>query len=215
MKARYDIIQGTTDWHKARWGKIGGTLAKGLYVDSDTLLLDVLSECSEEYQEEGGYTSADMLRGIELEPEARKRLIEYTGVEFKEVGWIESTQNVLIGISPDGISDCETIQCEIKCPGSKKHLKTLIENRIPDDNIHQCIHAFTVNEKLEKLYFCSFRPESIKSLFVFELTRSTEITLGTKAKPIIKTVREWSDIALNESFKLNNEIKKVIEKLSF
>jgi hypothetical protein len=215
MKARYDIVQGTTDWHQARWGKVGGTLAKGLFVNSDTLLFDVLSECLEEYQESDGYTSSDMLRGIELEPEARNRLSEYCGITFNEVGWIESTQNSLIGISPDGISECETIQCEIKCPGSKKHLKTLLENAIPDDNSHQCIHAFTVNEKLEKLYFCSFRPESIKSLFVFELTRETQITLGTKAKPVTKSVSEWSSIALNESFVLSSEIKKAIEKLSF
>ena len=43
-----EIEQRTESWHEFRWGKVGGTRAKGLFVKSDTLMLDVLSEITED-----------------------------------------------------------------------------------------------------------------------------------------------------------------------
>lgn len=216
MIARYDIEQHSEDWHKARYAKIGGTLSKGLFVKSDTLLEDVLSELCEEFDLKENYQSFDMQRGSELEPEARKALSAYLGVELKEVGWLQCEENEYIGISPDGITDCQTISAEIKCPNSKKHLKTILTNEIPSDNIHQCLHYFTVNPKLEKHYFCSYRPENIyKPIFVRELTRDSLVNLGTKAKPVLKTISEWVAIAKNESLELKKQIEIELNKLKF
>jgi hypothetical protein len=216
MIARYDIEQHSEDWHKARYAKIGGTLSKGLFVKSDTLLEDVLSEICEEFDLKENYQSFDMQRGSELEPEARKALSAYLGVELKEVGWLQCEENEYIGISPDGITDCQTISAEIKCPNSKKHLKTILTNEIPSDNIHQCLHYFTVNPKLEKHYFCSYRPENIyKPIFVRELTRDSLVNLGTKAKPVLKTISEWVAIAKNESLELKKQIEIELNKLKF
>jgi hypothetical protein len=216
MIARYDIEQHSEDWHKARYAKIGGTLSKGLFVKSDTLLEDVLSELCEEFDLQENYQSFDMQRGSELEPEARKALSAYLGVELKEVGWLQCEENEYIGISPDGITDCQTISAEIKCPNSKKHLKTILTNEIPSDNIHQCLHYFTVNPKLEKHYFCSYRPENIyKPIFVRELTRDSLVNLGTKAKPVLKTISEWVAIAKNESLELKKQIEIELNKLKF
>jgi hypothetical protein len=216
MIARYDIEQHSEDWHKARYAKIGGTLSKGLFVKSDTLLEDVLSEICEEFDLKENYQSFDMQRGSELEPEARKALNAYLGIELKEVGWLQCEENEYIGISPDGITDCQTISAEIKCPNSKKHLKTILTNEIPSDNIHQCLHYFTVNPKLEKHYFCSYRPENIyKPIFVRELTRDSLVNLGTKAKPVLKTISEWVAIAKNESLELKKQIEIELNKLKF
>lgn len=216
MIARHDIEQGSEEWYKIRYGKIGGTLSKGLFVKSDTLLEDVLSELVEEFDLQENYQSYDMVRGSELEPEARKGLNAYLGIELLECGWLQSEENEYLGISPDGISEDETICAEIKCPASKKHLKTVRSGEIPSDNIHQCLHYFTVNPKLEKLYFCSYRPENLyKPIFVKELTRESLIDLGTKAKPIIKTVTEWSALAMFEADLLKAEINQELEKLKF
>lgn len=216
MIVRYDIEQGTEEWYKVRYGKIGGTTSAGLFVNSDTLLLGLLAELTEPIDlDYDSYVSEDMQRGIELEPIARKSLSEYIGVELLQAGWLQSTEHSLLGVSPDGISKCETITAEIKCPGAKKHVETLLSNEIPLDNIKQCIHYFTVNPKLEKHYFCSYRPESIKPMFVKVLHRDSLVNLGTKAKPVMKTIAECVSIAKNATIVLDKEIEEAIEKLKF
>lgn len=216
MKTHYEIEQHSEEWFRKKWGKVGGTLSKGLFVKSDTLLEDVLSELCEEFDLKENYQSFDMQRGSELEPEARKALSAYLGVELKEVGWLQCEENEYIGISPDGITDCQTISAEIKCPNSKKHLKTILTNEIPSDNIYQCLHYFTVNPKLEKHYFCSWRPENLyKPIFVKELTRESLVNLGTKSKPILKPISEWVTIAKIEALELKKQINEKINQLKF
>lgn len=216
MIAYKDIIQGSEEWHKIKHGKIGGTLSKGLFVKSDTLLIDLLSQITEPFEMDyDTFESAEMQRGNELEPLARQQLNEYTGLIFLQFGWLECEENKLLGISPDGLTECQTISAEIKCPQAKKHMATLLLNDIPSDNIHQCLHYFTVNPKLVKHYFCSFRPESIKPLFVKLVDRSTVINLGTKTKPINKTIQEWVNTALFEANVLRSDIEDKIKQLSF
>ncbi len=214
MIVHNEIIQGSGNWHQIRWAKVGGTRAKGLFVESDTLMIELIAELTEEYELEDSFLSDAMLRGQDLEPLAKERLEDFVSIKFNNVGWIDSDiKNV--GISPDGISEDNKIMCEIKCPGRKKHIETILANEIPSEYIHQCLHYFTVNDKLEKLYFASFRPESVKQLFVKELTKESLINLGTKARPQIKTVSEWVEIVKIEAIKLNKEIEENIEKLTF
>lgn len=216
MIVRDDIKQGTPEWFAIKWGKIGGSRADGLYSKGNGLLMRLVAEHAEPFElDEEGWTSSDMLRGIELEPEARRQLSEYIGQELLTAGWWQSKDHSLLGISPDGFTDDLTVACEIKCPARTKHTTTIINGVIPDDNILQCLHYFVVNPKLEKLYFCSFRPESLKPLFVKFLTRESEIDLGTKSKPVIKTVNEWVDIAHEFTTSLDARIKQEIEFLKF
>lgn len=216
MKIYKDIVQGSEAWHELKYGMVGGSTSKGLFVDSDTLLMELLSARMEPFVlEDDGYVSADMQRGIELEPLGRERLSEYTGIKFNEVGWIECSECGILGISPDGLSDDETVSCEIKSPGRKKHTATIYGNAIPPDNIHQCLHYFTVNPNLQRHFFLSFRPESIKSMWVKELTRESIIDLGTKSKPNAKTVSEWVKIALGSGLKLEAQLTESLNQLSF
>lgn len=212
---RHNIDQRTIEWHELKHGKIGGTLSKGLFVKSDTLLIDLLSQRIEDYEGEESYISADMQRGIDLEPYAREELSKEVFVTFKEVGFLQSASIPLIGISPDGISDDDTEACEIKCPGAKKHTSTILANEIPSDNIHQCLHYFTVNPKLQVLYFASYRPEClVKPLWWTALNLNSQIDLGTKAKPNIKTVAEWVEIARAEAEMLNKELNDKLNQLN-
>jgi hypothetical protein len=216
MKAHYEIEQGSEEWHKIRYGKIGGTLSKGLFIKTDTLLEDLLSELCEEFDLQDSYQNEAMIRGSELEPEARRALSSYLGIELLECGWLQSEENEYLGISPDGINKDETITAEIKCPASKKHLSTIRANDIPSDNINQCLHYFLVNPKLEKHYFCSYRPENIyKPIFVKELTRDSLVNLGTKAKPNLQTVDHWVRVAKRESEFLKEQIEIELNKLKF
>lgn len=216
MKAYFDIIQGTSEWHEIRYGKIGGSSSKGLFVKSDTLLNELVSTKLESFQlNDDDYMSDSMLRGHELEPLARQSLEEYTGIKFITCGWWQSEENELLGISPDGFNQNLTIACEIKCPGAKAHTEILRTQEIPLEYIHQCCHYFTVNPKLKELFFMSFRPESSKRIFVKQLRKESEVNIGTKAKPIIKSILEVVEMAKSEANKLNELINQEVEKILF
>lgn len=214
MKNYKEITQGTIEWHEIKWGKIGGTLSKGLFVDSDTLLIDILSQRLEDFEPSDSFENDAMQRGNELEPFAREYLQSYTGIEFQETGWLQSEVNELLGISPDGISECERFSCEIKCLGRKAHYPILLSNEIPLDKVHQCVHYFTVNPKLEKHYFIAFRPEAPKH-FVKELTLESLVNIGTKAKPKLMTIETVRDYALERANILLEEIKTKENLLNF
>lgn len=210
MVNRKDIEQGSIEWHEIRWGKIGGSTSKGLFVKSDTLLIDLISQRMEDFEPVDSYTSSDMDRGNELEPFAREYLNTYTGLQFNQTGWLQCELNELLGISPDGITDDEENTCEIKAFGRKKHYEVLLDNEIPLDNINQCIHYFTVNPKCKNHYFIAFRPEAPKH-FVKLLTRESEVNIGTKSKPIIVTIQE----AVEKERQLADELlKNILEKES-
>lgn len=212
MIAHYEITQGTEEWERLRYGKIGGTRAKGLFAKGDDLLLELLGEHTEQITiDYEGWQSAAMIRGTELEPIARKRVSEVVGVDFVECGWLQCEENPLLGISPDGISSDETIALEVKCTGNKNHVKAIRANEIPLEYLNQCLHYFTVNPKLEKLYFAMFRPENLKKqLFIKVVTRETEINLGTQAKPVFDTVQNWvnksKELAKELQIQLDNEL---------
>jgi len=217
MKVHFEIEQGSLDWFLLKHGKVGGTRAKSLYIKSDTLFYELLAEQTERYDEDNeddGYTSDAMERGKYLEPQARLELNRYTGLEFLECGWIQSDHE-LLGISPDGITADLTAQCEIKCLGAKAHLRVCITNEIPLEHIPQCVHAFTVNSRLERLYFLAYRPESPKPMFVKFLTRDSEVNIGTNARPVIKTVAECLELSKKEANSLDAELKKTINNLNF
>lgn len=212
---RYDNIeQKSLEWFQIRWGKIGGTLSKGLFVKSDTLLIDILSQRLEEFEPEEGYTSDAMERGNELEPFALDYLKEYSGIDFQNSGWLQSEENELLGISPDGITADNIKACEIKCFGRKKHYEILLNDEIPRDNIHQCIHYFTVNPKLKELHWIAFRPEAPKH-FIKVLTLESKINLGTKAKPKLMTVEAARDYANEFADDLLIQIKEKEKQLKF
>lgn len=217
MKIYWDIEQRSTDWFLLRHGKIGGTLSGGLLVKSDTLLIQLVGERVEGFDEDSdeAYVNDAMQRGIDLEPEALKQLNKYTGREFLNAGWIQS-EIPLLGISPDGITECGKFSAEIKCPGAKKHVATCMSGEIPADNMDQCIHYFTVNPTLEKHYFMSFRPEfHIKPIFVKELTLDSEINIGTKARPVLKTMREVVALKLGAAINIEAQIEETINNLNF
>ena len=218
MKAYFDIEQKSVEWFELRHAKIGGTTAKELFVKSDTLLFKMLAQYLEPFDEDvdhDGYSSDAMERGNELEPQAIIELEKYTGFSFLPCGWIQSKHS-LLGISPDGITKDLTIQAEVKCPSATVHIKYVLGNEIPLDYINQCVHAFTVNDKLEKLYFVSYRPEcTIKPLFVKVLTRECKVNNGTKAKPIIKIVDELVKESITLADELELEIESKINQLKF
>lgn len=213
MIARFDLVQQTEEWFKIKHGKVGGTASK---VKDETLIYQLVAEHTEPFEMDyDSYISEEMQRGNELEPHARKALNEYLGIKLIECGILINEKNDLICCSPDGITEDLTIACEIKCPSAKVHVKYCLENELPLDYVPQILHYFTVNESLKTVHFLSYRPESIKPMFIKTINLDTQINIGTNAKPKMVAV----SFAASESRKrfelLKKDLADKIEQLKF
>lgn len=212
-----DIIQGTEAWDRIRYGKIGGTRSGGLFKDADALFYELLAEHTEQFEPNYDvFESAAMVRGHELEPQARYELGQYVGVEFSEVGWLQCENNPIVGISPDGISSDETVMCELKCLGAKKHIEVALADKIHKDYLYQLVHYFTVNPKLETLYFAAYRPENqYRSLVVRELKTSTVLNVGTEKKPDNISILNLVETSQAAAKFMKQRIDRAIESMKF
>jgi len=215
MKTYQEIEQGSLEWHEIRYGKIGGSSSSQLHVKSDTLLNELVGTRLEPFNpdETDGFKSEAMKRGSanELEPDARAALEVTTGLKFEQFGWLEMDGCEIMGISPDGLTGDLKIGCELKCPSRSVHLRYIREGVLPSDYVDQVVQFFAVNEKLESVWFASFRPECKIPLFKLEVTRDSLVNSGTKAKPVMIPVRVYAankqilGLQLEEDVKLETE----------
>jgi len=83
-----------------------------------------------------GYQNAAMLRGIELEPEARMAYEAARGVVVEEVGFVKHPTIANCGASPDGLVGEDGV-LELKCPDSTTHLAYLEAGTVPSDYLAQ------------------------------------------------------------------------------
>lgn len=215
MKNFKDIEQGSAEWHMIRWGKIGGTNSKQLHVKTDTLLNSLVAANMESFDpdSEEGLKSAAMQRGNDLEPDARLLLSESVGVEFLQTGWLEREDCSIMGLSPDGLSDDGKVGCEIKCPSLEVHTRYIRENVIPSDYIHQVIQFFAVNDDMEYLWFCSYRPEHEIPLFKLKVGRYDTVNTGTDARPVMT---EINTVAMNKrvlGLQLEEDVKNELKRI--
>ena len=86
---------------------------------------------------------------------------------------------------------------------------------MPLDHTHQTLHNFTVNRNLEKMFFMSFRPESLHQMFVYEVDQSTIVNLGTKAKPVVKQVKDWVVLLRERATSIEIKVVDGIKALQF
>ena len=86
-------------------------------------------------QAEEGFQSNAMLRGIEMEAEAKQYYSFITGYEVQEVGFCMSDDK-LYGCSPDGLIGEDGL-IEIKCPLKATHVKYLLDNKLPTEYFQQ------------------------------------------------------------------------------
>ena len=141
-----DHEQGTPEWFAARMGKpsascfsklitVGGkpsTSASG-YIDE--LIAECLTGESEPF-----YVNEHMIRGTELEPEAREAYEYISGYTVDECGFILDDSEAF-GCSPDGLIEGFTLAggLEIKCPAAKTQVKYLRDPQSLVKQYHQQI----------------------------------------------------------------------------
>ena len=133
-----ELDQGTTEWHEARAGIVTASTMRNLVTsagkvaDNDTSRGFIRQLATERIigVPEYTYPTRPMQRGNLLEPHARELYAEhYAPVE--EVGFIRlDTDEYSLGYSPDGLVGHEGL-IEIKSPGPKEHLRTILADEVP------------------------------------------------------------------------------------
>ena len=132
--------QGSEEWLLSRVGRVGcsrlgDVLAEGKggapSASRRNYMAELLCErLTGKYAEH--FTSAEMQRGIDLEPIARATYEARFGVMVKEDGGRGHPAIIGFGCSPDGLIGDDG-GLEIKCPNTATHLDTLLDGKI---NLH-------------------------------------------------------------------------------
>lgn len=141
---RFDIEQGSDEWHAIRRGMItASAIAKlltgtGKPANNDTSRAQLYQLLAERITGESdpGFYNDDMARGHLLEPFARD-LYAASYAPVQECGFISrQLSGVVIGYSPDGLVGDDGL-IEIKSPRPKTHLKSLLTNQVPGEYVPQ------------------------------------------------------------------------------
>ena len=85
---------------------------------------------------EDSYQNSAMLRGIELEDEARQMYQIVSGNAVEEVGFCITEGDMICGASPDGLMGDDGL-IEIKCPAVHTHVGYLMDNKLPSEYFQQ------------------------------------------------------------------------------
>lgn len=113
------------------------------------------------------YVSDDMLRGIDDEPRARERYAEHFERTVTEVGFLLRKETTWqLGYSPDGLVDDDGL-IEIKAPRAKAHLRTILDDQVPDQYIAQCQAGLLVSGRawLDFVSYCGGMPMWTKRIY--------------------------------------------------
>lgn len=166
-------LQRTDDWFNSRLGKVTASNVHKVMSTGEkrnTYLYDLLSERVDGKQE--SFQSEHMLRGTELEPEAKAAYSIETGVFIDEVGFIAHPTILNFGASPDGLIGTNGL-IEIKCPKLNTHLKTISTNTIKSEYMYQMYTQMACTGRLW-CDFVSYYPNINNSIFIKRIERNDE-----------------------------------------
>ena len=157
-------VQGDDVWRQARTGiptassfdKICTPATAKASTQSEAYMYKLLAEWMTGAKEEEE-PNEWMLRGIELEGQARETYQFVTDNEVVTAGFIYSNEERLIGCSPDGLIGAKG-GLEIKCPAPHTHVEYLLGGKIPTKYIPQVQGCMLVTGR-GWWDFMSFHPE--------------------------------------------------------
>jgi putative phage-type endonuclease len=196
MQIIKDIEQGSQEWLQLRLGIATASNFKKIITSTGAeskSLKDYAFELASDSlltEPEASFQSEAMIRGNELEEEARSYYSFINDVKIDQVTFIKKDE---IGYSPDGLIG-ENGLIEIKCPLKKNHLKYLIDNKLPSDYKPQVQGGLYISER-EYCDFISYHPlfKDDKKMFVVRVYRDEEY------------IKKLSDL-LTKTIELKNEI---------
>jgi exodeoxyribonuclease (lambda-induced) len=190
MQIIKDIEQGSQEWLQLRLGVATASnfdkIITSAGVESKTLKEYAFELASDSLltEPEASFQSEAMIRGNQLEEEAKSYYSFVTDNKVEEVTFIKKGN---IGYSPDGlISDNGLV--EIKCPLKKNHLKYLIDNKLPTKYKAQVQGGLYISER-EYCDFISYHPlfKDEKKMLVIRVERDEEF-IKKLSDLLIKTI---------------------------
>ncbi|MCK4817779.1 YqaJ viral recombinase family protein [bacterium] len=148
-----DIAQGTSEWLHWRNQGLGASDAPAIMGENpwksrERLLKEKLNELS-------FWQNDAMRRGIELEPEARRRYEQMTGIKVRPV-CLESTQFDWLRASIDGLAHDGSSVVEIKC-GESVYRHAASKRQVPQYYLGQLQHILAVTG-LPRIDFWCYLP---------------------------------------------------------
>jgi putative phage-type endonuclease len=196
----YNLPQGTQEWLDIRKGKFTASTFKNLFMKSSTAtykkeIYRVAYERITGESPEETYINDAMLRGKEMESEAREWYEKKYNELVQEVGFVE--KNEWVGVSPDGIVKDGLI--EIKCPLYNTQIEYLLDGKLPSEYKYQVHGQLWVCEK-EWCDFVSYHPKLDK--LVLRINRDEKI---------IKELETRINEAVEEVQEIINKLKKVAQ----
>ena len=146
------LIQQTAEWHEMRRSKIGASDA-AIIMEESPWKTPFQLWCQKVQSGSIPEKSIALLRGIELEPIARQRFMDMTGICVSPDVIINPNNNWMMA-SLDGIDEEKKNIVEIKCPGKEDH-SSASEGIIPRKYYPQLQHQLEVCA-LDMAYYFSF-----------------------------------------------------------
>lgn len=162
--SRYEVVnvpQRSAEWYAARAGRATGSRAAAVLAKIKSgeaaarrdYRLQLATERLTGAPQENGFVSAEMQRGIDLEPAASAAYEIETGEIVRSVGFASMVE-YLAGCSPDGLIDGGLVG--FKCPKSTTHVEYLKCNRVPPEYVPQVTHELWVVDDAEFYDFVSY-----------------------------------------------------------
>lgn len=183
-----DLIQGSTEWHAARLGKLTASrfadaIAKtrtGWGASRANYMAELIAERLTGVPAET-YTNSIMQRGRDLEPEARAAYCFHADVDVVEVGFIAHPTIAESGASPDGLVGGDGL-VEFKCPNTSTHLDTLLGTPIAEKYIVQAMWQMACAQR-QWCDWCSYDPRLPEAmrLYVYRIARDDELIASLEA----------------------------------
>lgn len=204
-----DCEQGTPEWHAARAGRVTASRMADLLATTKTgwgasranyraeLVAERLTG-----QVAESFLSSAMKWGLETEPEARRTYSFLTDREVMPVGFVLHPTIEMAGASPDGLVGPDGL-VEIKCPGTAKHIDTLLNDSIADEYLKQMYWQMICTGR-EWCDFVSYDPRlpARMQLFVKRIYRADiPADMEDKVRAFLKEVDDTVS-ALSTKFQL-------------
>lgn len=183
MIREIDLEQGTQDWLDFRKNYIGASEAPIVMGVNPWTTPNMLWRTRLGLLQKPNPNDA-MLRGNRLEPIARDKFIEETGIQVKPKVLVNDSYNWLLA-SYDGISNDNKYAVEIKCPGRTDH-ECAMDGVIPEKYIPQLAQQMLIAD-LSSIFYFSFNETSYR---ILEINRSSY-----DEKSLLKATKQfWEDL---------------------
>lgn len=141
--------------------------------------------------DEPRYQSSAMVRGNQMEAEARDWYAFTKDLLIEEVGFVEHATIPHVGWSPDGLADRHGI--EVKCLLRKAWMDCKRTGKVPSEYRWQCRWAMWVGE-LESLDFIAYHQQAGGLVIPCEIADSERDEMNARVTILEPLVHEWVEI---------------------